>query len=107
MQKYLKQKAVRKIKILDETELVPGKISVGADLSKRYRPGITGVSQRDEAIKAGAEGRLTIAVGNGNLSMPPGNKKVGELSPREDARSRALYHPCENERAGGGVGKVA
>ena len=107
LQRYLKQIAVRKIKILDETELVPGKISVGVHLAKRNRPGITGVSQRDEAIKVGAEGTLTIAVVNGNLSIPPDNKKVVELSPREDARIRELFHPSENDLVIIGFGRDA
>src|SRR5207249_5870461 len=34
LQRYLKQIAVRKIKKLDETELVPGKVSVGIHLAK-------------------------------------------------------------------------
>src|SRR5436853_1525165 len=97
LQRYLKQIAVRKIRTLDEMELVPGKVSVGVHLSKRYKPGITGVLQRDEAIKVGAEGTLTIAVVNGKLSIPPDNKKVAELSPREDARIRELFHPSEND----------
>ena len=107
LQKYLKQIAVRKIKTLDETELVPGKVSVGVHLAKMYKAGITGVSQRDEAIKVGAEGTLTIAVVNGKLSIPPDNKKVAELSPREDARIRELFHPSENDLVIIGFGKDA
>ncbi len=107
LQKYLKQIAVRKIKKLDETELVPGKISVGVHLAKMYKPGITGVSQRDEAIKVGAEGTLTIAIVNGKLSIPPGNKKVAELSPREDARIRELFRLSENDLVIIGFGKDA
>src|SRR5438876_11700824 len=56
LQRYLKQIAVRKIKKLDETELVPGKVSVGIDLRTGYMHGITGVWQRDEAINVGADG---------------------------------------------------
>ncbi len=107
LQKYLKQVAVRKIKTLDETELVPGKVSVGVHLAKMYKPGITGLSQRDEAIKVGAEGTLTIAVVNGKLSIPPDNKKVAELSPREDARIRELFRLSENDLVIIGFGKDA
>jgi len=107
LQRYLKQIAVRRIRKLDETELVPGKVSVGIHLAKRYRPGITGVLQRDEAIKVGAEGTLTIGVVNGKLSIPPDNKKVAELSPREDARIRELFHPSENDLVIIGFGKNA
>ena len=107
LQKYLKQIAVRKIKTLDETELVPGKVSVGIHLAKRYKPGITGVLQRDEAIKVGAEGTLTIAVVNGKLSIPPDNKKVAELSPREDARIREFFRLAENDLVIIGFGKDA
>ena len=107
LQKYLKQIAVRKIKRMDKTELVPGKISVGVHLAKMYKPGITGVSQRDEAIKVGAEGTLTIAFVNGKLSMPPDNKKVAEISPREDARLRELFRLSENDLVIIGFGKDA
>ncbi len=107
LQKYLKQIAVRKIKILDETELVPGRISVGVHLAKKYKPGITGLSQRDEAIKVGAEGSITIAVVSGKLSIPPDNKKVAELSPGEDARIRELFRPSENDLVIIGFGKDA
>jgi len=34
LQKYLKQISVREIKTLDETELVPGKVSVGVHVAK-------------------------------------------------------------------------
>src|SRR5438093_395651 len=107
LQRYLRQIAVRRIRKLDETELVPGKVSVGIHLAKRYRPGITGVLQRDEAIKVGAEGTLTIGVVNGKLSIPPDNKKVAELSPREDARIRELFRPSENDLVIIGFGKDA
>jgi len=107
LKKYLKQIAVRKIKTLDESELVPGKVSVAVHLAKMYKPGITGVLQRDEAIKVGAEGTLTIAVVNGKLSIPPDNKRVAELSPREDSRIRGLFHPSENDLVIIGFGKDA
>jgi hypothetical protein len=107
LQKYLKQAAVRKIKTLDETELVPGKISVGVHLAKMYKSGITGVSQRDEAIKVGAEGTITIAVVNGKLVIPPDNKKVAEVSPREDARIRELFRLSEKDLVIIGFGRDA
>ena len=107
LQSYLRQIAVRKITTLDETELVPGKVSVGVHLGKMYKPGITGLSQRDEAIKVGAEGTLTMAVVNGKLSIPPDNKKVSELSAHDDARIRELFHPSENDLVIIGFGKDA
>jgi DNA-binding transcriptional regulator LsrR (DeoR family) len=107
LKKYLRQIAVRKIKTLDEIELVPGRVSVGVHLAKMYKPGITGVSQRDEAIKAGAEGTLTTAVVNGKLVIPPDNKKVAELSSREDARLRELFRLSENDLVVIGFGKDA
>jgi DNA-binding MarR family transcriptional regulator len=107
LQRYLKQIAVRRIKTIDETELVPRRVSVAVHLAKRYKPGITGLSQRDEAIKVGAEGTLTIAVVNGKLLIPPDNKKVAEVSPRDDARIRELFHPAENDLVIIGFGKDA
>jgi len=106
-QKFIKKLAGRTTKTLDESELVPGKVPVAVHLAQMYKPGITGVLQRDEAIKVGAEGTLTIAVVNGKLSIPPDNKRVAELSPREDSRIRGLFHPSENDLVIIGFGKDA
>jgi len=107
LKKNLKQIGVKRIETLNETALVPGKITVGIHLSKRFSHGITGVSQRDEAIKAGAEGALTISFSKGNLVIPPDNKKVVDLSSREDSRIRDIFDPEENDLVIIGFGKDA
>jgi uncharacterized protein DUF4443/CggR-like protein len=105
LQRYLKQITVRKIGTLDETELVPGKLSVAIHLAKRYKPGITGLSQRDEAIKAGADGAITMAVVHGKLMIPPDNKQVENLAPRENTRLQDLFNLSENDLVIIGFGK--
>ncbi len=107
LQKYLKQIAVRRIRTLDTTEIVPGKVSVGIHLAKRYSPRITGLPERDEAIKAGADGAITLAVIHGDLLIPPDNKKVADLSARENARLREEFKLSENDLVVIGFGKDA
>lgn len=107
LQKYLKQIALRKIRTLGETRLVPGKVSVGVHLAKSYRPGITGLQQRDEAIKAGADGTITMAVSHGDLLIPPDNKQVADLSPYDNARLRDIFKLSENDLVIIGFGKDA
>lgn len=107
LQKYLRQIGVKKITTLDETELVPGKASVGVQLLRKYKPGMTGVSQRDEAIKAGADGTITMAVVHGDLLIPPDGKKVKDLSPRDNDRLREIFKLADNDLMIVGFGKDA
>jgi hypothetical protein len=107
LQKYLRQVGVKKITTLDETQLVPGKTSVGLQLSRKYKPGMTGVSQRDEAIKAGADGTITMAVVHGDLLIPPDGKKVEDLSPRDNDRLREIFKLSENDLMIIGFGRDA
>ena len=107
LRKYLRQIGVEKITALDETELVPGKVSVGVQLSSKYRPGMTGVPQRDEAIKAGADGTITMALVRGNLLIPPDGKKVKDLSPHDDDRLQELFKLSENDLMIVGFGRDA
>lgn len=97
LQKYLREIGVKKITTLDETKLVPGKASVGIQLLRRYKPGMTGVSQRDEAIKAGADGTITMAVVHGDLVIPPDDKKVKDLSPHDNSYLQEIFKLSEND----------
>jgi hypothetical protein len=95
--KFLRMLAVKKVLNLDTTDLVPGNAAVGVHLSQRYRTDITGLHQRDEAIKAGANGSITIAVKNGRLVVPPDDKDAAELSPKENMRLRKLFKPVDDD----------
>ncbi len=97
LQKYLKDIALKKIKTLEPVDLVPGKTSVGIHLAKRYSSNISGLSQRDEAIKAGADGTLTIAMVHDNLVIPPDKKKVADLSRTDDSNLRNSFKLSEND----------
>lgn len=97
LQKYLRQIGVKKITTLDTTELVPGKALVGVQLSRKYKPGMTGVSQRDEAIKAGADGTITMAVVHGDLLIPPDGKKVRDLSQHDSDRLQEAFKLADND----------
>ena len=105
--KYLREIGLKKITTLNEMELVPGKVSVGVQLARRYTPGMTGVSQRDEAIKAGADGTLTMAVVHGDLLIPPDGKKVKDLSPHDNDRLREVFRLADNDLTIVGFGKDA
>ena len=49
---------------------------------------MTGVAQRDEAIKAGAEGSITVAMIGKRLVIPPDNENLADLAPEDNARLR-------------------
>ena len=107
LQKYLREIGLKNITTLDQIELVPGKVSVGVQLARRYSPGMTGVSQRDEAIKAGADGTLTMALVKGDLLIPPDGKKVKDLSRRDNDRIREIFKLADNDLMIVGFGKDA
>ncbi len=88
---------VRSIQELGEMGLVPGKSSAGVHLSGRYREGLNGIRERDEAVRVGADGSITMAMLNGRLVVPPDNKDVRDMSPEEDARLRGLFGPSEKD----------
>ena len=70
-----------------------------------YRPGMTGVPQRDEAIKAGAEGTITVAAMGRKLVIPPDNKNLADLAPMENARLREGFEPSDKDLVVIGFGK--
>ncbi len=93
----LRQMSVKKILNLDSSELVPGRVAVGIHLAHSYEEGMTGIPQRDEAVKAGADGSITITVKNGRLVVPPDNRDTADISAREDSRLRSLFKPVDND----------
>ena len=97
LEKELELLSVKKIHELDETDLVPGKHAAGIRLANKYRPGMTGVKERDEAVRAGADGTITLAIVRGRLVMPPDNRDTREISSQEDERLRKLFRPLEKD----------
>ncbi len=93
----LQKMSVRKILTLGKTSLAGGKPSVAIQLSKKYQPGMTGIPQRDEAVKAGADGSIVMAVLSGKLLLPPDNKDAAELSPADNSRLRETFSLGEND----------
>lgn len=97
LRNFLRELSVKKILGLDKTDLVPGSAAVGIHLIKGYRTDITGIPQRDEAIKAGAHGSITLAVKKGRLVVPPDDKDAADLSPKENSRLKSLFKPADND----------
>jgi hypothetical protein len=107
IRKLLRQLAIKKIISLEQSDLVPTNSAMGVHVSKAYRPGMTGIVQRDEAIKAGAEGSITVAVLGKKLAIPPDNKSIAELAPKENARLRNELEPTDKDLIIIGFGKDA
>lgn len=97
VRKFLRHLSIKKILPLEGSELVRSKAAVAIHLTRAYRPGITGIAERDEAIKAGADGSITISVQNGKLAIPPDNKSVSEFAPRENALILGDLKPSDND----------
>ena len=97
LHKLLTEMSILRIQPLDESNLVPGKLATAIHLTGKYRVGMTGIPQRDEAIKSGAHGSIIIGVLGGKLVIPPDNRDAAELSPGEDKRLRDLFDLSEND----------
>ena len=97
LREVLRTMSIKKILNLDKTELVPGTLAVGIHLAHSYEAGMTGIPQRDEAVKAGADGSITIAVKDGRLVVPPDNRDTADVSPKEHSRLRTLFKPTDND----------
>src|SRR5438094_9569251 len=90
---------------MDQSDLVSANSVMGVHATKLYRPGLTGIVQRDEAIKAGAEGSITVAVLGKKLVIPPDNKSIAELAPKGNARLRSELEPTDKDLIIIGFGK--
>jgi predicted transcriptional regulator len=97
LSELLQDLSVKKIQPLDQVELVPGRMAVAIHLANAYRIGMTGILQRDEAVRAGAEGSITFGVREGKLIVPPDGKDAAELSPVDDSRLRQTFSLLEND----------
>ena len=107
LRKLLRQLSIKKIISLEQSDLAPANFAMGVHVSKAYRAGITGIVQRDEAIKAGAEGSITVAVLGKRLAIPPDNKSIAELAPKDYARLRNELEPTDRDLVIIGFGKDA
>jgi len=105
LRKLLRQLSIKKIISIDQSDLVSANSVMGVHATKLYRPGMTGIVQRDEAIKAGAEGSITVAVLGRKLVIPPDNKSIAELAPKENARLRSELEPTDKDLIIIGFGK--
>jgi uncharacterized protein DUF4443 len=105
LRRLLRQLSIKKIISLEESDLVSAYSAMGVLVSRAYRPGMTGIVQRDEAIKAGAEGSITVAVLGKKLAIPPDNKSIAELAPKENARLRNELEPADKDLIIIGFGK--
>ncbi len=97
LRKHLSELNIMKMEFLDGCELVPGKSATAIQLIGKYRPGMTGVPQRDEAVRSGAQGSVIIGFRGGRLVLPPDNREAAEVSPREDKRLREIFDLSEND----------
>ena len=105
LRKLLRQLSIKTIISLEQSDLVPANSAMGVHVSKAYRPGLTGIVQRDEAIKAGAEGSITVAVMGSKLVIPPDNKSIAELAPKDNAVLRSELEPTDKDLIIIGFGK--
>lgn len=102
---FLRRLAIKKIVSLDGSDLIRDKAAMGIHLSGGYKPGMTGIVQRDEAIKAGAEGSITVAVVGRRLVIPPDNKNLADLAPMDNGRFRTEFHLADKDLIIVGFGK--
>lgn len=107
LHRFLRQLSIKKILPLDGSDLVTNGRAMSILVTGGYRPGMTGISQRDEAIKAGAEGSITIAALGKKLVIPPDNKNLADLAPKEYDRLREAFKPSDLDLIIIGFGKDA
>jgi hypothetical protein len=105
LRKLLRQLSIKKIISIDQSDLVSANSVMGVHATKLYRPGMTGIVQRDEAIRAGAEGSITVVVLGKKLVIPPDNKRIAELAPKENARLRSELETSDKDLIIIGFGK--
>src|SRR5215470_2801457 len=97
LQKHFKELGVKKIQFLGQSEFAPGNLATAIHLVGKYRLGMTGIPERDEAIKSGAHGSITIGVRRNRLVLPPDNQDVAKTSPLEDKRLREIFGISDND----------
>jgi hypothetical protein len=97
LQKLFRTLSIKRIMPLEGSDLILNNKAIGVHLSHAYREGMTGVAQRDAAVKAGAEGSITIAALGGKLTIPPDNKDLARVAPKENARLRTEFNPSDQD----------
>ena len=105
LRKLLRQLSIKNIISLGQSDLVSSSSTMGVHVSEAYRLGMTGIVQRDEAIKAGAEGSITVAVLGKKLVIPPDNKSIAELAPKDNATLRSELELTDKDLIIIGFGK--
>ncbi len=107
LRRFLRQLSVKEILALEESDLVGEGHAMGVHVSRRYKSGMTGIAQRDEAIKAGAGGSIIVASVGGKLVVPPDNRTLAALAPKENARLRNELKLSNNDLIIIGFGRDA
>ena len=105
LHKFLRQLSILKIFPLEGSDLIRDSRAMGIHVKGGYRAGMTGVIQRDEAIKAGAEGSITVAVVGRKLVIPPDNKNLADLAAKENSRLRSELELQDKDLIMVGFGK--
>lgn len=105
LHRLLRQLSIKKILPVDGSDLITNSPAMSILVTRGYRPGMTGISQRDEAIKAGADGAITIAALGKKLVLPPDNKSLADLAPKENARLKEALKPADRDLILIGFGK--
>jgi DNA-binding transcriptional regulator LsrR (DeoR family) len=93
----LRDLSMKKMVQFENLQLAPGHKAVAAQISDAYCQTLTGVIQRDESIKAGANGAITITANQGKLRIPPDNKKVESLAPEDNRKLSESFVPRQND----------
>ncbi len=81
LQRLLKSWGVKELRLLDPPPLSMGRFEVAAVVKGASSRVKLGLEQRDEAIKVGAKGALTLIYINGRLVIPGVSKPLEEESP--------------------------
>jgi len=97
LHKLYRSLLIKNILPLEESDLVPNHKAIGIHLSQAYRSSMTGVAQRDAAVKAGALGSITVAALGGRLTIPPDNKDLAKVAPKENARLHEAFKPSNRD----------
>ena len=105
LHKFLDQLSVKKIAPIRESGLIGTRRGIGVHLTGAYEKGMTGVAQRDEAVKAGADGSITVAMLGRRLVIPPDNKSLADLDWIMNGLLRELFKPSDKDLIVIGFGK--
>ncbi len=93
--KFIKQLPLR-LKRLEPTELTMNNMGAAVQVKKYANKVSMGIEQRDSAIRAGAQGAITIVVQEGRLLVPP-DFVLDENHPRITKRLREGFDLSEGD----------